>query len=63
MATRSGPRSGPTKYTLKLTAEQLNLIGKAIDELPHREARPLVAEIQNQISRQTLADIQAQTAS
>lgn len=53
MATRSGARSGPIKYTLKLTADQLNLIGKAIDELPHREAKPLVADIQAQIARQT----------
>jgi len=40
------------KYTLKLTEEQLFLIDRAIGEMPHRLAAPLIAAINEQLIEQ-----------
>lgn len=50
MATRSGSRSGPIKYTLKLTADQIQLIGNALAERPYKEVAQTLADIQKQIA-------------
>ncbi|TIV18605.1 MAG: hypothetical protein E5V99_30315 [Mesorhizobium sp.] len=39
-----------SEHTIKLTDEQLGLIGAAVAELPFRLAQPLLAAIQDQLS-------------
>jgi hypothetical protein len=46
--------------TLNFTQEHLNLLAVAIQELPHKHAVPLIAEINKQIEAQKKA---AQTSS
>jgi hypothetical protein len=37
------------KFVLELTAEQLSVIGSALENMPYRLAAPLLAEIQRQV--------------
>lgn len=39
-------------FTLKLTAEQLSILDKALQEMPLRLAYPVVADINRQIADQ-----------
>lgn len=39
--------------TLKLTPEQLNIIGQALGEIPYRAAAPVIRVIEAQIAEQT----------
>lgn len=40
------------KYDITLTEEQVKVILVALDELPHRIARPLIDQIAAQMSKQ-----------
>ncbi|MER8846057.1 hypothetical protein [Mesorhizobium australicum] len=39
-------------YTIKLTAEQLNIVGIGLGELPFKVAQPVMAAINGQIASQ-----------
>lgn len=39
--------------TLRLTPEQLNIIGQALGEIPYRAAAPVIRAIETQINEQT----------
>lgn len=49
-----------TDYTIKLTTEQLNVIGVALLELPGKVCNPVIAEINKQVIEQQQAANQNQ---
>ena len=51
--------SMPQTITLKLTPEQLAIIGGALGELPHKIVSALVADLQRQINEQTVVPMTA----
>lgn len=50
----------PTEYTLTVSPEELNAIGRGIDELPARIANPLSQKLLGQIQAQNKAREEAQ---
>lgn len=52
---QAAPQQLPPFYSLSLTADQLNLIGKALSELPYKESGGLIIGLQQEAARQTQA--------
>ena len=52
---------GDKEYEVKLTGFELVKITSLIEELPYKEANPLVKKIQEQIKQQTDANISEQS--
>ena len=52
---------GDKEYEVKLTGFELVKITSLIEELPYKEANPLVKKIQEQIKQQTDANISKQS--
>lgn len=52
--------SAPTEYTLTVSPEELNAIGRGIDELPAKIANPLSQKLLGQIQAQNKAREEAQ---
>ena len=52
---------GDKEYEVKLTGFELVKITSLIEELPYKEANPLVKKIQEQIKQQTDANIREQS--
>lgn len=45
-------QSTPTDYNLRVTADDIQILGRAIDELPARIARPLAQRLMQQVIAQ-----------
>ena len=45
----------PAEFTLKLPAQTMLVIAKGIQELPYKEAAPVLTEIQRQVNEQVAA--------
>lgn len=42
----------PQEFTLKLTAAEVQTVGKALDELSYKEAAPVIQKLREQIIQQ-----------
>lgn len=49
------PPAGPPEYTIRLPTDDVNWIGRALDELPAKIANPIVKRIVDQITVQNKA--------
>ena len=48
-------QQAPTEITLKLPTQMILVIAKGIQELPYKEAAPVLTEVQRQINEQMKA--------
>lgn len=49
------PAGGPTEYTLHVPADDVNWIGRGLDEMPAKVANPIVQRLLRQIETQNKA--------
>ena len=47
------------EFTLKFSEAQMQLLSKAVQELPYREAMPMIQHVQSQVNEQTRPPVKA----